>query len=425
MKKLLLSWVVNAFSGLLYLLKQVGLIRVEKNSILVLPPSGPGSVGDEAMVVASIDYLQQRGIDRISLISYNLELHWQGLSKVSETIDLTDYFACGGWRSWKNLFQVASSISRYDRFYCLGADMMDGYYGDIHTWKRLKLVSIAAKMGLDTAILGFSFNQNPTAESIKTLSKLPSSVRLCARDPISQQRLSYRLKRKIDLVADLAFLLSPDRDSFTVLAILDWISQQKIEGRLVIGVNTSNQLREVVPGKTVENLIDVYVDTLTELSSREETLSFILIAHDFRNFQDKPSDIFLLEKIFRKLPPQIQRHCSKMPAPCSAAEIKAIVGDLDLVITGRMHLAIACLGRGILPVCVTYQGKFEGLFQHFQLEGMTIEPEEIFQPGKLVEFLLPLLQRRKEIRQKIQLQLPQVLELARANFLLKTKSSND
>lgn len=83
-----------------------------------------------------------------------------------------------------------------------------------------------------------------------------------------------------------------------------------------------------------------------------------------------------------------------------------------------MHLAIACIGQGTPVACITYQGKFEGLFEHFELEGMTIEPETLFNDGTLMKFLISLIDQREEIRHHIQSKLPKIQQLSRANFEL-------
>lgn len=112
----------------------------------------------------------------------------------------------------------------------------------------------------------------------------------------------------------------------------------------------------------------------------------------------------------------INSRCLNIPGPYSAAEVKAICGELDLVLSGKMHLAIACLGQATPVACISYQDKFEGLFQQFDLENMIIEPTEAFQPGRLADFLWPLIEKRKEIRHHIQLKLPYIQQLAQANF---------
>ena len=138
-----------------------------------------------------------------------------------------------------------------------------------------------------------------------------------------------------------------------------------------------------------------------------------MIPHDFRG---QESDVSLAQAILEALPLEMKPYCLQVPTPCSAAEIKSICANLDVVFTGRMHLAIACLGKGVPVAGITYQGKFEGLFNHFELQGMTIAPEEAFQPGVLASFLLNLISRREQLRQQIQANLAKVQTLSSSNF---------
>ena len=81
-----------------------------------------------------------------------------------------------------------------------------------------------------------------------------------------------------------------------------------------------------------------------------------------------------------------------------------------------MHLAIACLGKGVSVACVTYQDKFEGLFKHFGLDNTTIAPEIALQAGELTKFLLQLLENRDVIARQIRNHILKVKMLARHNF---------
>src|SRR5574344_391976 len=65
----------------------------------------------------------------------------------------------------------------------------------------------------------------------------------------------------------------------------------------------------------------------------------------------------------------------------SAPELKALCGHLDCLFTSRMHLAIAALGRGKPVAAFAYQGKFTGLFRHFDL------PEDLILPSTAVDRL--------------------------------------
>lgn len=409
MKTIILSWLFNYWLIPLYVtfFRFLRIWRpsyIKQSSSLILPPSAPGSVGDEAMMNATVAHLKIQGLHKISLISYKPYLKWQGLEEIDETIEMGNYFSYDDLRSLKSLLHFLVVASQYEKFYCLGADMMDGAYYETFNCKMLKLVSLAAEMGVNSAVLGFSFNEKPTLASIEALRNLPSSVRLCARDPVSQKRLTYHLNRPIELVADLAFMLKPIVDSEIVLKMYNWINDQHDKGRIVIGINPKNP-----------NLIKPYVNSLNTMFNQNKQLSFMLIPHDFREYKGI-SDVVLSDKILNEVTPEIQPYCIQLITPCQAAEIKAIVGKLDFVLSGRMHLAIACLGQGTPVACITYQGKFEGLFEHFELEGMTIEPETLFNDGTLMKFLIPLIDQREDIRQHIQSKLPKVQQLSRANF---------
>jgi polysaccharide pyruvyl transferase WcaK-like protein len=417
------SFWIGIYAVLLRFLRAIGLIQIIPSSALILPPAAPGSLGDEAMVVASTCYLRQQGITQISLVAFNSGRQYP--VSVLESIEMRDYFLYSSWsKFFLKLIVSGYKMSRYERFYCLGADLMDGHYSDYATFKRVKFVELAAQSGLESTILGFSFNATPTSLAQQVFQELPSNVRLCTRDPISWERLKNVLERPINLVADTAFLLSPNNDSELVLKVDAWVQEQREKNRIVVGINLNSLLMDKLENQNPELLIQSYADNLIQLFARCENLSYLIIPHDLRNFKGKLSDNALAQKILNALPTEIQPYCSKIPFPCSAAEIKAMVGQLDLVLSSRMHLAIACLGKAVPVVCITYQGKFEGLFQHFSLEKMTISPTELLDPksNQLLDCMLSALKSRQEIRQHIQEQLPKVQKLAQSNFI-KTKNS--
>lgn len=409
LKDQILSQLLDNYAARLQVLRK-SKVPKPAASALFLPPDAPGSLGDEAMLAAGMTYLANQGIKRVGIINFKSNAHWENLALVTNTVNMQSYFGSG---SWKERFRFVQTVSQYDRFYSVGADVMDGFYSERRTLRSINLAALAAKTGADTTILGFSFNEHPTPASIQALADLPASVRLCCRDPISYERLTHHLPRPVDLVADVAFLLQPAKDSELATGVSSWVHQQQSAGRTVVGINANSLHMQSLPEFGFDDLIRLYADALAELFSKEQILSFLMIPHDFRG-QD--SDVSLAKAILEALPPEIKPYCMQVPTPCSAAEIKSICADLDLVFTGRMHLAIACLGQGVPAAGVTYQGKFEGLFNHFELQGMTIAPEKAFQPGALASFLVTLIARRKDVRQQIQSKLAKVQTLSSSNF---------
>jgi polysaccharide pyruvyl transferase WcaK-like protein len=396
--------------------------EVINSSVLVLPAASVrGNLGDDALVAATVDYLQQKGVKQISLIGYTSN-QWEDFSSISETLEMENYFSSGSLiESLKALMHFSKLISQYEQFYFLGADVVDGHYSESLTNKRLQIVSLAAQMGLKSSILGCSFNEKPSIGSVKALQNLPQSVKINARDPISKERLEEHLNRPIELVADVAFLLRPTDTSSSVVEITEWISQQRSENRIVVGVSPYCRFGKHLEVNTLESITQIYLDTLVELYSINKSLSFLLIPHDYRSNSrtGKFSDPALNQKIFEKLPSEVKAYCKQVSTPWSAADVKGIVGQLDMVLSGKMHLAIACLDEGTPVGCITYQDKFKGLFRHFELdeEELTIVPEQACQSSKLVEFMNTIIVNRKEIRNKITKKIPQVQQLARRNFL--------
>ncbi len=97
-------------------------------------------------------------------------------------------------------------------------------------------------------------------------------------------------------------------------------------------------------------------------------------------------------------------------------ELKAIAGEVNLILTGRMHLAIAALGQGVPPLCVVYQGKFEGLMAHFELDGLMLDPQDVIRHNVLSDHLEKTTARAADLGAYIRTRLPTIRNLALDNF---------
>lgn len=410
------SLLISFYALLLWSLRLLGFVRRIPSSAIVLPPAAPGSLGDEAMVLACIDYLREQDIKNIALVDHTKNQTHP--IDVIENINLRNFFLYQTWDKFIRSFLYAGwKINQYERLYCLGADMIDGYYSNFVTFKRVKVVELASILGLSTGILGFSYNRQPTRISKQLLSALPPNVRLCARDKISYQRLIDSIDHAVNLVADVAFLLKPAEQSKTLEQVSEWVENQKKQDKIVLGINIHSLLFNKLDGITGDDLVRVVTHSLTRLHRENQRLSFIFLPHDTRIVSGF-NDNILSEKVIDNLPLDVASFCFKIPFPCEAREIKAIVKNLDCVLTGRMHLGIACLGQGTPIACITYQGKFEGLYQHFDLEPLFVEPKELFvsNSNKLVDLVHQLVAKRQGLREQILGKLDDIKNLSEANF---------
>lgn len=393
---------------LLVWLRLVRPFREDRHAALVIPPADPGSAGDEAMMIATVNYLRHHGFTRIGLVTYGTPLSWGSHLAVEETLNLRAFFNTA---SRLDELRFSRMAARYGQVYGLGADVMDGYYSPRDTQLRLRLLTLAARTGAPSRLLGFSFNAAPAPETVKAFQTLPARIKLCARDPLSQRRLAGHLGRPVSLVADLAFLLEPASFHDLPQAVLRWLEGERESGRIVIGINANYlAFKEHANPETV---IRCFVQALTQVYEGNLPVSYLLIPHDMR---EPHSDVSMAANIHAQLPPAVRAHSLAVTAALPAAQIKALCSRVDFAVSSRMHLAIACLGQGTPVACITYQGKFEGLFEHFNLGGMLMDAKAVLEPDALSAFLTTTLNRRDAARRAIAAAWPQVHHLAESNF---------
>ena len=398
---------------------------------LFIAPDGAGSLGDSAMIQAGIAQLRQQGLEQFGVVypQYGADTpDWGHIPGLSTHLGLRykpeDYLhevrlALG--RYWNGLEQFAQLARQYGRVYCVGADVMDGYYSLEICQFLTGLLGLAAAAGAQTTLVGFSFNKTPKPEAVKWLRQLPASVRLCARDPLSQQRAEGCLDRPIELVADAAFLLQPTVSNSQVQRLLDWIAAERSQNRMLIGININAMLLRAVEGLTVDQLVAHYSQTLQQLfeqnaqdlEGRIDGLSFVMLPHDNR---DEVHDLLLSQLTLAQLPETIRDRCSLLMLPCAPGDVKRICQDLDLVSTSRMHVAIAALGQGTPTLSIGYQDKHEGLYQHFNVPELLMSPAQALKPEGLLHFIQHHLLQQQQLHQHLEQRLPHVMELSQKNF---------
>lgn len=380
---------------------------------LVLPAAGPGSLGDEAMLMASGQVMRAHGIDQLTILSYGKDEAWSPVGEFDDVISIGHRYSSAFWQSCQQVLEALASVTH---LLIQGADVMDGYYSPYESFRRATYARMAVAAGIRTTIGGFSFNDHPHPRSVRILDALPTSVRLVARDPISRQRLSARLGRPVHAGADMAFLLEPAADGPEIGRHRAWIDGERAQGRRVLGVN-ANYL--VAPGQGARDpgadLAAAYAAGLSPLLTADSPASFLLIPHDHRAMAGRYTDLDLLEALAARLPDTASPHVRLVRERLDAAEVKNLAGRIDAVVSGRMHLVIAALGQGVPAAGVTYQGKFEGLYELFELDGLCLPPSDLL-GGKLTEFALGLLNGQARHRETIMAHLPRVRELAWVNF---------
>lgn len=394
--------------------KDVGVNAAPRNNPrrLVLLPSDPWSIhqsrGDEAMIEAAVSGMKRAYPD--------IDVHIITATKAAGE----DVRAMGftPLEIWKQPFSYETvvrelSVTRPDFGLVLGADVLDGYYSPVDAARMLLVADLMTAFGAKVSVLGFSFNSRPARALREVFRLLDPGVVLNLRDAISLRRFNEFTQQRARLVADAAFMLVPQEDTAAVKQIAARIAEQRKQGRNVFVFNIHPMLfRKSEPGKQ-RRMIELAADAMGRLS-REHNASWLLLAHDYR---PGIADDNCLRPLADRLRATHGEHVHHVEQVLSAGEIKAVVGLVDGVITGRMHLAIAALGQGTPVAAITYQDKFQGLFAHFGVsESLLLSPQQFLAAANLEQFLLHFLDTYKSAGEQVRRMLPGVMELSRANI---------
>jgi len=376
---------------------------ISAHSALIIPPAAPGSLGDAAMISASIRSLRDAGMTKVDLLDGN---PWGIDEPIDNSIAAERFFYK---QSVLQQMLLIARLPEYAECYFTGADVIDGAYNPNSVCARLSLLAEAAKLGKKATLLGASYGLHPEPQTKNALRNLPEAVTICARDPVSKVRMEEALDRPIRQVADLAFLVQPRADHPAVVSAKHWINMRRAAGDQIIGLN-ANCLHAAKDPEIIRAL-KVFVKSVLR-----QSISIVLIPHDTRS---QMPDEKLLQLAIADVPERDRERIYALP-PVSAGVVRAVAAELDFLVTGRMHAAILALAGTTPAFCFAYQHKFEGLLQHLNLldAGLLSSPKELSaDPEAVADKFLQLLPEQAQLRTSIKAYLPSVITLAKNNFL--------
>lgn len=378
---------------------------------VVIPPQAPGSLGDGAMMESLVTQLKQRGIDQV--VSLSIYTDDDGWRSEIDGID-HEFLLPGFFRRQRPRHRLAllRGASRWDCCFAIGADVMDGAYSERGTLSRLRIIRSIAEAGVPTTVCGFSFPEDAPESVVAGLKDACRRTTVLVRDPVSLRRVTDRGVTCAKPVGDLAFLLDPCSSDRTA-PVARWLSERRSAGDVVLGVNVNHA---TLPFDRLEldQAIAKVVDLLQHLSL-ERRIAVVFVPHDRRT---DASDWSMCNRAMELLDARrsgIDTCC--LPSGMGPPEIKELMGQVDFVISGRMHVLIAALGEGT-PACgIEYQGKMLGLFELFGcVEARITIDEFFFDDGGRDAKVSDLVARRSELGRRIARDLPRVMSMAAANL---------
>ncbi|GAA5217693.1 polysaccharide pyruvyl transferase family protein [Corallincola platygyrae] len=379
----------------------------EIDSLVIISPHAAdpmASKGDEAMLVGVVKKLKALNPKLEITVAVAEEYKNDKISPLGVKIKPF-------WSYPFDLKSVFKECLKYDACFCIGADVMDGHYTSIKSLRTWMLADLIARTGRPTTIGGFSWNQSPTKPVVDFVKdSLTPKLNVFLRDDVSHSRFVSISNHPAKVVADNAFLLQPSAEK-GIEEVLNWVTKQRNDGRDIVAFNVHPMLVPDRNPQAISELVNACVNSAKKLIE-DQGASILLIPHDYR---DGVGDLEMLAQVEAGI--SNKEYVFNFTDMASAAQLKELAKSVDLVITARMHLSIGALGTGTPILCITYQGKFQGLMNHFSLShDVLITPDEARDVAKFEEFCLAGFAQKAELRAQVEKELPTVKEKSLLNL---------
>lgn len=384
--RLRLVWLLD---GLIGRVNSLHSRRRGSGGVLVLATAGMGNTGDEAMLESCLANVP--GQITVVVQSSNSFTPWR---PDVATLVLPHLIDGPLYRRFPDVVRFARQLNRATELCVIGADVMDGVYYPPSAMARFSLLNLANRLGVRTRVLGFSWSDQAEPSAWEAIRRVAPSTRLFVRDPQSLRRLEERGVESAIAAADIVFALPHDSAAPA--------RTKTVRAKLAL-LNVSGLIQSRM------DQVPEFEQVLQHLGEAGWSLCFV--PHVVRPGDDDLSTQRLLEAGVG-----LDSNVRFIDAKPSVHEVQKLVSQADLIITGRMHLAVLGIAAGVPAVVLGTQGKVAGLCELVGSGATEIEPKpgfgaEIIDAVRGMESVgLPELQANvRRVR-------PRLVELAGRNF---------
>ncbi|WP_236953134.1 glycosyltransferase [Ketogulonicigenium vulgare] len=313
--------------------------------VCLVPPADPGSKGDEGMVRGALDLFDTLPI---VIIGPDGDGDWAA--------DLALSPEDAGRITW--LAQpIAASHDIFrdgDLLFVVGADVLDGTCGMMPAKYRLDLMQTAEQAGVPV-YAHCSFRSDVAPEILAQIDRLKHAVFLL-RDGLSMQNFERQTARRGHAFSDMSFFYRQGRDTPRAVALRDSISALS---KPIIGLNfAEHSFRSFSDTHDTAARGAFVAAVLTQIVDANPTASFVLLSNDRRRFENHPPDDDYSDMAAKWITTTLApSRFVQVGRASHYADNIALLASCDLLVTGRMHLALAAMRAGTMPLVVMGQGK--------------------------------------------------------------------
>lgn len=355
-----------------------------------------------------------------------------GRAKVRRTLStLYNLFSSSVWRFFHEVFRVdinfLHSTKLLDAYYRsdIIIDLSGDTYGDNIPFKNFakhSLDLIAAQL-LRKPIVSLANSPGPFSGGIKKrIAKFVfNNVSLITtREPVSADLLrNLGIKTPIITTACPAFLLKPAPDSRArEIMQLEGIdnSSRPIIGITLAGYNLYSKQTWDVPQALGD--LALYVPTvrflLEELAAQVVFVPHVYRTNPWTGQLIQGPDYVILKTLSQMVCEDSRTQKLRMvEGTYSPAEVKGLIGKLDLYVSGRLHAGVAALSQHVPTVLLSYGHKHTGFAKLLGQERCVWQPS--MGPDGLLNIAKQVWEDRESIVAELHKRVPFVKELAELN----------
>lgn len=333
--------------------------RSRSYKYVVLASDGSGSKGDEGMLRGILSILNY---DNILLISPNsIYPCTDALLDIKDRIDEV----CVPHE------QIADAIKLKSKLIVVGADVIDGTCGVEYSLSRIAAMKKMLSLGGEVFCFS-SFRSNVDSEIINGLNEITKdkNTHFFVRDEISKQNFSSQVNENVQFFPDFAFFCERI-NSPEVSELKKIFSEKKTNGATLIGINFSEpSFTSFYKKKNLENKIEYVTETLRTILREVPNAFFVLISNDIRKWEGHLSDSsyqILTENCLKKIG---SSSFLTVSSEISYPELLELLSSIDYLVSARMHLSIAAIRSGTVPIVYTGNEKSGSFSMYEKVAGM-------------------------------------------------------
>lgn len=329
------------------------------DEITLIPSDAVGSKGDEAMIRGALNLFDGK---KIHMLTPRRQL-WKGW-----LIDRNNIYT----EEYAPLQDLKRFIKQPTHLVIIGADIMDGLYGNEDALTRLDAAEHVIDMGGRADVFSCSFRAEVSEEIVQKIINIGDRLHFHFRDMQSLDNFKSQTGLDAEYFPDLAFFCEKTRTDVSNAAY-EKIRHKKEEQYTAVGVNFCEHAckgfyQDPTIGQRKQYVASVVDQIDAALGNR---VFYVLIPHDIKHWDGYYSDEAYARWAMEYI---VSKHSAEavilIDNYLTETELLSILPELDMIVSGRMHLDIAAIRSGIVPV--GYMGsqtksyrnteKFKGMF---------------------------------------------------------------